>query len=57
MMPYRINFHRHLIPGVYLESMGQPDARHPIHGVADSRWDVGLARGGQATDWLADSAI
>jgi hypothetical protein len=31
-MPYRIDFHRHVIPGVYLEAMGQAGLRHPLQG-------------------------
>jgi 6-methylsalicylate decarboxylase len=38
--PYRIDFHRHVIPDIYLKAMNQAGVRDPLHGVAHPRWDV-----------------
>jgi len=40
LTPYRIDFHRHVIPGVYLEALDQAGVRDPLHGVAYPRWDA-----------------
>ena len=45
MMPYRIDFHRHVIPDVYLEALDQAAVRDPLHGVAYPRWDAGTDLG------------
>jgi 6-methylsalicylate decarboxylase len=38
--PNRIDFHRHVIPDIYLKAMNQAGVRDPLHGVAYPRWDV-----------------
>jgi 6-methylsalicylate decarboxylase len=40
MTPYCIDFHRHVIPDVYLDAVNEAGVRDPLHGVAYPRWDI-----------------
>lgn len=44
-MPHRIDFHRHVIPDVYLKAMNQAGVRDPLHGVAYPPWDADIDLG------------